>query len=199
MRAPYIPNFCIAEVFGCFMKYAFGRWNPHVKRKGEVDRRVYRRLLEQFQMDIHKRDSFTSKNCLATTSLESTWWRPIDHHFQFRRGKKRHHRPMGTFDHLIISMGIHLAHIHGADKVAIVSADDRLTDVVSKCKSAIKPATIRKLKLEIAKEVTGRSFSASLFPRHVNLKSAKDTELRALFGVWPLPIGAMPRVYRWLK
>jgi hypothetical protein len=38
---------------------------------------------------------------------------------------------MGTFDHLIISMGIHLAHIHGRENVAILSADDRLTDILT--------------------------------------------------------------------
>lgn len=105
---------------------------------------------------------------------------------------------MGAFDHLIISMGIHLAHIHGPENVAIVSADNRLTDILSKCKYPIKPATIRKLKLEIAEEVTGRSFSADLFPQHINLKTAKNSDLKALFGTWPLPVENVPEVYRWL-
>ncbi len=49
----YIPNFCIAEVFGVFMKHAFGAWNTHVKTKGTIDKRVYESLVRQFSQDIH--------------------------------------------------------------------------------------------------------------------------------------------------
>ncbi len=51
----------------------------------------------------------------------------VDHYFQFskKKSKKQRIAPMGTFDHLIISMGIHLAHIHGRENVLVVSTDDR--------------------------------------------------------------------------
>ena len=75
---------------------------------------------------------------------------PVDHYYRFRRGKGRPVAPMGTFDHLILSMGIHLAHIHGRENVAIISADDRLTDILKKCVGGISSATERKLKLDRA-------------------------------------------------
>jgi hypothetical protein len=106
---------------------------------------------------------------------------------------------MGTFDHLIISMGIHLAHIHGDDKVAIVSSDERLTDILAKCKSGIPQATVRRLKLDQAEEITGRAFQPSIFPKYVNLATATKPELVALFGTWPLDVAKLPKVYRWLK
>ena len=63
---------------------------------------------------------------------------------------------MGTFDHLIISMGIHLAHIHGRDNVVILSSDDRLTNIMSRCRRGIPARTIQRLGLDIAEEATGR-------------------------------------------
>jgi len=36
----YIPNICIAEVFGVFAKYAFGKWNVHLKGMNTIDKRA---------------------------------------------------------------------------------------------------------------------------------------------------------------
>jgi len=193
----YIPNFCIAEVFSVFMKYAFGRWNTHVQKTGKIDRRVYERLVLQFQEDIHNGRFLYQYELSRYHILGINLVAPIDHYFQFTRGKKRRHVPMGTFDHLLVAMGIHLAHIHGQANVAIVSADNRLTNILSKCKSGLKAATIEKLKLKIAEEVTGRPFSAALFPQHVNLASDSNKDLRDVFGTWPPPIGKRAKVYRW--
>jgi hypothetical protein len=73
---------------------------------------------------------------------------------------------MGTFDHLIISMGINLAHIHGRDNVCIVTADDRMADILTKCKTHIPPGVIEKLKLDSAHEITGRSFGPNFSKTH---------------------------------
>ena len=100
---------------------------------------------------------------------------------------------MGTMDHLIISMGIHLAHIHGSQNVAILSSDERLTDILAKCKTKIPAATVTKLKLDVATEITGRRFTPELFPRHVNLATGTNKELVQLFGEWPLPVGKVPK------
>ena len=48
----YLPNFCVAEVFSVFMKYSFGHWNRQV-RGNTIDTRYYRRIVDQFQADIH--------------------------------------------------------------------------------------------------------------------------------------------------
>ena len=106
---------------------------------------------------------------------------------------------MGTFDHLIIAMGIHLAHIHGPNKVCILSADDRLTAILTRCKSNIPKSTLRKLKLQIAEEITGKSFGHNMFPRHLNLKTAGKVELTNVFDKWPLEISPNREAYRYTK
>jgi hypothetical protein len=194
----YIPNFCIAEVFSVFMKHAFGTWNPHVKRKGTIDKRVYKSLMKQFQEDIHNGKFIYHLELNRYHILGINLVAPIDHYFKLSKSKKNV-RPMGAFDHLIISMGMALSHIHGRDMVCIITADERLTDILAKCRSRIPCKTVLKLKLDIAKEVIGKPFSSDLFPRFVNLKTSKKSELEEIFGRWPLEVAAVPKHYRWTK
>jgi hypothetical protein len=159
---------------------------------------VYNSLVQQFQDDIHNGRFIYHYELSRYHVLGMNLVAPIDHYYQFSR-RRKNVTPMGTFDHLIISMGIHLAHIHGPENVAIVSTDDRLCNILSRCKSGIPAATLRKLKLDIAEEITGKSFGPNLFPKHVNLKTRLKAPLVDVFGTWPLPIGSVPRVYRWTK
>lgn len=195
----YIPNFCIAEVFSVFMKHAFGKWNRHViKKGGTIDKRVYEKLVTQFQADIHNGKFLYHLELNRYHILGINLVAPIDHSYKFSRGEGNV-TPCGTFDHLIISMGITLSHIHGRDNVCIVSADDRLTDLLSKCSSLHRPTTIKRLKLDLAEDVIGHPFNKDLFPKYLNLKTAKVSELRELFGTWPLEVGNVPEHFRWLK
>jgi hypothetical protein len=199
----YIPNFCIAEVFGVFMKYAFGRWNRDVKGK-TLDKRVYQRLVEQFQSDIHNGKFIYQYELSRYHILGTNLIAPVDHHYQYRRTptgtkKTRNHRPMGTMDHLIVAMAVQLGRIHGVQNVAIVSSDHRLCDMVMKChKGKVKPGTAARLKLSIAEAATGLQFAPKLFPRALNLAKKGDAHLREAFGTWPLPVTSsrLPSVYR---
>jgi hypothetical protein len=193
----YMPNFCIAEVFSVFMKYSFGQWNRHVKSKGTIDTRVYNSLVKQFQKDIHNGKFIYHLELNRYHVLGINLVAPIDHYFQISKTKAV---PMSAFDQLVISMGVNLAHIHGSENVCILSADDRLTTILTKCKTRIPVKTIHKLKLSIAEEVTGRPFSPEIFPKHLNLKSAKNNELQAIFGKWPLEIDSITdKPYRWTR
>jgi hypothetical protein len=195
----YIPNFCIAEVFSVFMKYAFGGWNPHVRNKGgTIDKRVYQSLVDQFQGDIHNGKFIYHLELNRYHVLGINLVAPIDHYYRISKGKGNV-CPCGTFDHLIISMGITLSHIHGRDNVCIVSSDERLTNILAKCNSLEKPSIIKRLKLDIAKVVVGRPFDKELFPKYVNLKTARKADLEAVFGAWPLEVGNIPAHYRWLR
>jgi hypothetical protein len=55
------------------------------------------------------------------------------------------------------------------DGMSNLAASVREAPLLSKCSSFNKPATIRMLKLDIAKEVVGHPFSKELFPKCVNL------------------------------
>jgi hypothetical protein len=195
-----VANFCVAEIFSTFAKHAFSTWNSHViKAGGTIDKRVYLSLREQFTSDIHNGRFFYHYELSRYHILGVDLVSPIDHYFQMTRGRRRLHVPAGTFDQLLISMGVHLAHVHGADNVCLVSADDRLARLLGKCRDGIPARTVKRLKLDVAEEVAGKPFSEQLFPRCVNLKTATNAELAALFGAWPLPVGHMPKVYRWLR
>jgi hypothetical protein len=191
----YMPNFCVAEVFSVLMKHSFGTWNQQV-REGTIDTRVYTSLVRQFQKDIHNGRFIYHYELSRYHILGINLVAPIDHYYKISRGKKRI-VPMGTFDHLIISMGIHLAYIHGRDNVCILSTDDRLTDILMKCKSHIPLSVVEKLKLKIAHKLTGRFFGPKIFPKHLNLKTATKKQFLRLFDEWPLPEYKHRGVYRW--
>ena len=207
----YLPNFCVAEVFSVFMKYSFGRWNSHVKDKGTIDTRYYNRIVRQFQHDIHNGLFIYHYELSRYHVLAINLVAPVDHYFQISRARrsklkgkrtgklrKPNVNPAGTLDHLIVAMGLHLARIHGRENVAIVSSDNRLTQILTKCKSDIPYQTVRKLKLDRAADLTGIPFEPESFPMHVNLKNAPRLELEAIFGQWPLPVGQVPAVGRYL-
>jgi len=195
----YIPNFCVAEVFSVFAKHAFGKWNRHVKKKkGTIDKRVYKSLVRQFGSDIHNGAFLNQYELSRYHILGIDLVAPVDHHYQISRGTKKNHKPAGTFDHLIISMGIQLAHLHGPANVAIVTADRRIGRIVDRCRNGIPARIVRKLKLDRAQEVTGRPFSPNIFPQCLELSTCKNADLAALLGAWPLTIGNdLPAVYRW--
>lgn len=191
----YLPNFCVAEVFSVFMKHSYGKWNRRLK--STIDTRVYKSLVNQLQDDIHNGKFIYHYELSRYHVLGINLVAPVDHYFRVNRGKKRQVAPMGTFDHLIIAMGIHLVKIHGAENVAIVSADDRLTNILAKCRAEIPKSTIKKLNLDKCETLTGYKFEPNTFPLGLNLKSASKSDLSDFFGTWPLPVRKVPSVYRW--
>ncbi len=207
----YLPNFCVAEVFSVFMKHSFGSWNRHIQNQGTIDTRHYSKLVKQFESDIHNGKFIYHYELARYHVLAINLVAPIDHYFQVSRSKKKKNdpkgrrtakpdvNPMSTFDHLIIAMGIHLARIHGPDRVSIVSADKRLIDIMAKCRSDIPFETKRRLKLDRAEAVTGIEFNSSAFPSYADLLRCKNSELSELFGAWPLPTSKVPGVYRYLE
>ena len=105
----------------------------------------------------------------------------------------------GTYDHMIISMGIQLVKLHGQGSVAIVSGDDRLINILNKCRSDIPAATQRKLRLDKCEEITGVPFKPESFPLGLNLKESTKAELESFFGKWPLTVGKVPAHYRYVR
>lgn len=184
----YVPNFCIAETFSTFMKYAFSKWNPQLKGP-LLDKRIHKSLRSQFQADIHNAKLFYHYELSRYHVLAINLVAPIDHHFKMTRKRSKKTRPVapaGTFDQLIVSMALHLVKIHGDDEVALVTADDRLARLINKCRKPLTATVKKKLGVDDAETLTGVSFSPSSFPIPLNLKTAKDDELAAFFGEWPI-------------
>lgn len=85
----YIPNFCVAEVFGVFAKHCYGDWNPDVKKKGgTIDSRVYKSLCAQFEEDIHNAKLIYHLELSRYHVLASDLVSPIDHYFKLGKSKK---------------------------------------------------------------------------------------------------------------
>ena len=185
----YIPNFCIAEVFSSFAKHAYGDWNKQV-RSGTIDGRIHASVRKQFQADIHNAALFyhyeLSRYHVLTVNLVA----PVDHYFKLARGNTRKVSPSGAFDQLIAAMGIHLTRIHGADNVVVVTADNRLAKLIRKCRSPISATARKTMKIADAERFVGIPFVADSFPLVLDLATAKDKDLQAVFGEWPLPVAS---------
>ena len=198
----YIPNFCIAETISVFIKHSFGKWNKHV-RNNPIDTRVYKSLIKSFQSDIHNGKFINHYELNRYHILGINFVAPFDHYYQLNRKKgnsKNNPTPAGTFDHLIISMGIQLAKIHKPENVFILTTDYRLAKILDKCKSKIEKSTLDKLKINIAEEICSRDFSKHLFPEHLDLKQCSTKDLKKVFGEWPLDYSKPGRkVYKWRK
>jgi hypothetical protein len=128
-----------------FAKHAFGACNRQVTRHGTLDKRVYKSLVRQFSSDIHNGAFLNQYELSRYHILGIDLVAPVDHHYQISRGPRRRHVPAGTFDHLIISMGVQLAHLHGPGNVAIVTADHRIGRIVERCRNGIPARIVRKL------------------------------------------------------
>jgi hypothetical protein len=183
----YIPNFCIAEVFSTFAKHTYGAWNRQVRQRGRIDRRVYQSLRGQFQKDIHNAALFYHYELSRYHVLAINLVAPVDHRFKLSRGTGNKPCPAGTFDQLIVAMGIHLAKIHGAGNVVIITADQRLSKLIQKCRSNISSSARRSMQLDEAEKLVGIPFKKDSFPSVLNFDKAKDKALASIFGQWPLP------------
>ncbi len=118
---------------------------------------------------------------------------PINNSHQIRRknrgamkGNDRIKPPMGAADCLIAGLTVHLVSQLGLKSVLLVTADQRLADVINRAKR-LNPSTAERLGLmDVAKQV-GLDWSPKLYPHCVNLNKATDAELQTVFGGWPLP------------
>lgn len=178
------PSFCVAETFGVLTKYRFGRWNEQVK--DPINDLTYWRARLALRNDIHNgrliQQIELSRYHILATDLIS----PVDHHFQFYRSRKAKKRkvPMGTFDHLIIGMAIHLAKSRGIGNVGVITADHRLGHILNRAR-LVKRATAARLGLLRASHDLGLQFTPDVYPSALNLATAKDELLASELGQWP--------------
>ena len=194
----YIPNFCIAEVFNVFYKYAYGKkWNKEVKKNGYITKSILSKLIKSFERDVHNGSFFyhyeLSRYHILSINLVSS----VDNYYLIR--KKKNVTPCSTFDKLIITMGIELSFIHGPENVCILTADNRLADLLKVCKKEYSETMIKKLNLDFAGNFTGKKFSKDIFPHCLNLNKVTTKELVDIFGNWPLNIKKPPSLNKYFR
>jgi hypothetical protein len=197
----FIPRLCIPEVFAVFAKHYFARWDKTVQKRlpRRLTQNQYERILKKFRNDLRNADLLRevelSRHHILATDLIS----PIDANYQHYRNrgnarKNRAKRMMGAADHTIIGMGIGLSRIHGREKFAILTADHRLADILTRACS-VRRSTAERLGLVKTAGRLGLDWGKDVYPRVLHLTKAKQKELRDFFGVWPLsekPISKKP-------
>ena len=189
----FIPRLCIPEVFAVFAKHYFARWDKTVQKRlpRRLTQNQYERILKKFRSDLHNaavlREVELARYHILATDLIS----PIDANYQHYRHRsnariKRVKKMMGAADHTIIGMGIGLSQIHGRENFAILTADHRLADILTRACS-VKRATAQRLGLVKTAGSLGLDCGKDIYPHVLHLSKATQKELREFFGVWPLP------------
>lgn len=182
----YMPNFCIAETFSVFMKHRFGKWNPHVKHA--LTQKEFRAAVHAFQRDIHNGHLIYQYELSRYHVLGINLVAPVDHHYQMARPMRKKPRdrrtpkPAGTFDQLIVSMGVQLAHLHGAVNTVVVTADARLAGLIDQCRRPMKPGTQKTLGVDGGETIVGRRFEPSTFPNVLDLQRAPKRQASEFAG-----------------
>jgi hypothetical protein len=185
----YMPNICICEAFDTFNKLYWARWNPEVKRvyPRALDARVYRRARTQFQADIHDGRLMHQYELDRYHVLAADLISLVDHYYQHyhERGKKQRKNPMGTRDILVAAMATCLARVHGRERLALVTAEKRMSDLLVKVAPRVTPSTAAKLGLPAMVAKLGFRCGADMYPQVMDLARARQSDLAAFFGEWP--------------
>jgi hypothetical protein len=186
-----IPNFCVGEVFAVFAKYHLAKWDPRIKRivpRG-ISKPKYNKIREQFRNDLHNGMLLQEVDLDRTHMKATDLITPVDANFEFYRAttnaRKSYKRMMSAADHSIIGMGIQLSKTFGKEAFAILTADHRLADILTRA-SSVNRNTAQKLGLIQTAEELGLDYGPSLYPHVMNLVKARKRELSDFFGVWPL-------------
>ena len=72
--------------------------------------------------------------------------------------------------------------------MCVVTADDKLANLIMKSKTPISYNVRRNLGLTDVDNITGIEFKPSSFPDVINLKTAKKQDLIRIFSKWPLEV-----------
>jgi hypothetical protein len=194
----YIPEICIPEVFAVFARYFFATWDNQVRKSlsTKLKKNDYEKILRQFRNDLHygallHQVELNRYHILATDLIS-----PVDSYYQHYRTRKNAKRRMrrkmmGAADHTIIGMGINLSRIHGRDNFAILTADHRLADILTRATS-VTLNTAEKLGLLKTARKLGLEYGKHIYPRAINLAKTTRKELKGFFGAWPLPLKPIP-------
>jgi hypothetical protein len=189
----YIPEPCIAEVRAVFDRYRFATWDRKVRKKlpHRIDGKRYEKIQNQFMADLHTGPLLQSVPLnmyhISAAKLISSVDANYEYYRHRKNSKKMQKKMMGAADHTIIGIGIYLSRIHRRDNFAILTADHRLADILTRAISISRRA-IKKLGLDNSAQELGIEFKPHIYPRVINLAKASKKELQDFFGLWPLPV-----------
>jgi hypothetical protein len=194
----YSPGICIAEARAVIDKYRFCTWwgplkaDPSKKLRAPEYRAAQRNLAQAVQSRRIEQMEHEPAHVLLAGLLS-----PVNNCFQFRRrraSKSIVKGPMGAADCLIAGMAILQGIRVGKERVILATDDQRLCDVMDKCR-CLKGDRAATLGLEEVASAAGTSWRPDLYVPCLNIGKAPEKELREAFFGWPLP-QSMPTTKR---
>jgi len=186
------PNFCIAEVFAVFEKYRWGHtWNKQVKKANTLTNAEFASARDGFRNAIHNGAKILQADLNRYHVLCADLISPINNAYKINRvrggavAKEKAKRtvPAKTFDMLFVAMGIWLSNQLGRNNLTLVTADQRICDVVIRAQSTGLSKAIQDHLTAIATGL-GLTYSADIYPEALDLAHATKAELRAQFPTW---------------
>lgn len=193
----YVPAIAVAEAISVLDKYRFCRWHGPAKKNPAVRLHTaeYKRAQNLLHQAVTKRqlEQIDHEPChVVLASLLS----PVNHIYQYRRKRAHSHKvrpPMGSADCMIGGAAILLGSRVGFDKTRLLTADQRLADVMTKCRNLTQWRAAG-LGLPPIAEGAGLAWAPSMYPITLNLRTAREKDLRAALGGWPLPTTQLRRL-----
>lgn len=190
----HIPAIAVVEAIGTLDKYRFCTWHGPVRKNPDVrlSAAAYKKARQAIHEAVTQRrfEQIEHEPChVVLSSLVSQ----VNHIYQYRRQRQRRsakeikvRAPMGAADCMIASMAILLGSRVGFESVRLLTADQRLADVMTKCRQ-LTAWRAERLGLPPIAASVGLSWQPSMYPVAVNLRTARLKDLRAALGGWPLP------------
>lgn len=201
--ALYSPSFATAEAQCVLDKQRLCDWWGAVKKDPalRLNKREYtgaQSRLAELVRSRHIQRLELDPDHLELMRLASS----VNFRYQVRRRSKdkvtgkltgdRVRPPMGTADCLLVALAIDLCTKVGSERTVIVTADRRLSDVVSRCRR-LGPKNAKSLGLLAIASRFALDWSPSIYPDCVDLAKVTDTDLAIALRGWPLPQRSVKR------
>ena len=185
------PEICMAEAQTVLSKHCIRKWHGDKPKRDDpkaIHGRRYGSLVKQMKDDLHGGKLIESVPLARYHVLAKKLITPIDHNLRLpQKNGKGIVTELGGTDQLICGTAIWLSRFLGPSRFCVVTADYRLHKVLTRARSAT-PAQARRWRLDdFARDSFGWAWSREIMPRSVYLPAATETQLRSVFGDWPLP------------
>lgn len=182
---------CISEAFNVIDKMRLCEWHGGNKTAHkQISLKDYDTYIARLN-ELLVRQEFTTIDTGRDVALAAGLVSPINQKYQFRRrskiaNKRKIKPPMGAADCLVIATGIIFATRVSPSDVYLVTADQRMADVLTKARRLTK-TNAETLRLIQRARRCGVTWRPELYPKPLNLMTAQNRELREAFSAWPLP------------
>jgi predicted nucleic acid-binding protein len=192
----YTPTICVAETQCVLDKHRYCDWHGAPKDpQYRLTKAEYSESLRQLDHLLEARqlirveishDHIAASALVSVPNAKYQYRRESNKKAAKKRDKSRIKPPMGAADCLIAGMAVDLSLRVGADDVVILTADRRLSDIMTACRT-LTDTKARNLDLLTLAKRLNTKWSNVIYPRAINIAKCTEKELKGCLGGWPLP------------